>query len=269
MTSGASLKTAPEIERLRVAAEALERVFADLSTVIRPGITTRDIENVAGLALTRQGLQGILDGYRGYPALVCTSVNNVAAHGVPNDNVLADGDLVTVDISADRSGWKADAAWTYAVGNLKTQSRRLLRAAWRCTLAGAMAATPGRRVGDVGAAIAREARKLGCRVVREFTGHGIGQELHEEPVIPHHADGGTGGVILPGMVFNVEPVVTLGSGAVTKLADGWSYVTADASLSAQYEVTVAVGEDSPRILTLGRIGDRPPADEPPYGLSCG
>jgi methionyl aminopeptidase len=260
------MKTAPEIERLRMAAEAMERVFADLSTVMRAGITTRDIDHVAGLALKRHGLVGVLDGYRGYPALVCTSVNNVAAHGVPDERELADGDVVTVDISGDRAGWKADAAWTYAVGPVKRENRRLLRAAWRCTIAGAMAAGPGRCVGDIGAAIGLQARKLGCSVVREFTGHGIGQELHEEPVIPHEGSGGAGMRLEPGMVFNVEPVVTLGSGEVTQLSDGWSYITSDGSVSAQYEVTVAVREDGPQILTLGRLDGVCSADEPPYGL---
>lgn len=265
MSTGTCVKTALEIERLRVAAEALERVLADLATVIKPGITTKDIENVAELALTRHGLEGILVGYRGYPALVCTSVNNVAAHGLPGEYVLSGGDVVTVDISGDRGGWKADAAWTYGVGSLKAENRRLLRAAWRCTIAGARAAQPGGRLGDIGAAVGHEARRLGCTVVREFTGHGIGHALHEEPVILHESAAGTGTEIVPGMVFNVEPVLTLGSGVVTQLDDGWSYITSDGSVSAQYEVTVAVRESSSAILTLGRFGDDLATSGPPYG----
>ena len=265
MNIGTAVKTVLEIERLRVAAEALERVLADLAIVIKPGITTKDIEHVAELALARHGLEGILAGYRGYPSLVCTSVNNVAAHGLPGRYALSEGDLVTVDISADRAGWKADAAWTYGVGSLNAPNRRLLRAAWRCTVAGARVARPGGRVGDIGAAIGREARQMGCTVVREFTGHGIGRALHEEPVIPHESAAGTGAEIVPGMVFNVEPVVTLGSGVVTQLDDGWSYITSDGSMSAQYEVTVAVREDFPVILTLGRLGDDIATDGPPYG----
>ena len=265
MNTGTCIKTALEMERLRVAAEALERVFADLATVIKPGITTKDIENVAELALSRHGLDGILVGYRGYPSLVCTSVNNVAAHGLPGQYVLSEGDVVTVDIGADRGGWKADAAWTYAAGRLKAENRRLLRAAWRCTIAGARAAQPGARLGDIGAAIGREARLLGCAVVREFTGHGIGRALHEEPIILHESAAGTGPEIVPGMVFNVEPVVTLGSGAVTPLDDGWAYITSDGSVSAQYEVTVAVRESSGAILTLGRLGDDLANTGPPYG----
>jgi methionyl aminopeptidase len=265
MTGEPTLRNSLEIERMRLAAEALERVLAELAQVVRSGTTTADIENVVTLALKRHGLEPVLDGYRGYPAVVCTSVNNVAAHGLPGTQELRAGDLVTVDISADRDGWKADAAWTYGVPPLPASQRRLRRAAWRCTLAGARAARSGARLGDIGAAIEVEARRLGCEVVREFTGHGIGKELHEPPVVPHAGSAG-GGLVLPvGAVVNIEPVVSLGTGRVTQLDDGWSFVTADGSLTAQYEVTVAVREQGPEILTLGRLGGGWDLAEPPYG----
>jgi len=259
------LKTRLEAERLRQAAEALERVLADLSTVIRPGVTTADLENVARLALKRHGLTGILEGYDDYPSLICASVNNVAAHGLPSGHELAEGDILTVDISAERAGCKADAAWTYGVGRLGTEQRRLVRGAWKATLAGAMAARAGQRLGDIGAAITREAARAGCTVIREFTGHGIGNELHEPPVIPHVAEVGTGEPIVPGMILNIEPVLTLGSGRVTLLDDGWSYVTADGTLAAQFEVTVSVRSDRTDILTLGRHLPRLRGAAPPYG----
>lgn len=262
--SRSTTKTRLEIERLRIAAESLERVFADLSTVIRAGISTQDIENVAALSLTRHGLEPALEGYRGYPSLVCTSVNNVAAHGLPDDHDLREGDVVTVDISADRSGWKADAAWSYGVGRLRPDSRRLLRAAWRATMAGARVAVAGATMGDVGAAIEGEAQKLGCSVIPEFTGHGIGRELHEDPVVLHSGDAGAGMKLEIGMVINIEPILALGRGAAHKLDDGWSFVTADGSLSAQYEVTVAILDDGPAVLTLGRFGDWQSLGEPPY-----
>lgn len=265
MSTPSPLKLIPEVERLRVAAEALERVLADVATVVRAGISTSDIANVAALGLARHGLEGVLAGYRGYPAAVCTSVNNIAAHGIPGAYELAEGDLLTVDISADRGGWKADAAWTYGVGQVSSGSRRLLRAAWRCTLSGASAAVPGGHLGDIGAAIDTEARRHGCRVVREFTGHGIGRDLHEQPVVPHTGRSGTGSPIVPGMVLNVEPVLTLGDGSVTRLGDGWSYATSDGSLSAQFEVTVAVSECGPVILTLGRFGIPDLLRSAPYG----
>lgn len=265
MNDGTVLRTTIEIERLRLAAEAIERVLAELALIVKPGTSTDDIEHVAVLALKRHGLEGVLDGYRGYPSAICTSVNNVAAHGLPGMHVLGPGDLVSVDISADLSGWKADAAWTYGVGPLKAAQRRLMRAAWRSTIAGARAAVPGGHLGDVGAAIEAEAARHGCSVVREFTGHGIGRELHEPPVVPHHGKAGTGPEIVPGMVFNIEPVLTLGHGTVTQLEDGWSFVTADGAVSAQYEVTVAVRVDRVDLLTLGRLAGEIRDGYPPYG----
>ena len=259
------LKTRLESERLRQAAEALERVLADLATVIKPGITTVDIEHVARLALSRHGLEGVLEGYEGYPSLICASVNNVAAHGLPSAIELREGDLLTVDLSAQRSGFKADAAWTYGVGRLGTEQRRLVRGAWKATLAGAAAARAGGRLGDIGAAIAREASRAGCSVVRMFTGHGIGTALHEPPVVPHVAEPGSGDRIVSGMVLNIEPVLTLGSGEVIVLDDGWSYVTADGTLAAQFEVTVAVRSDRTDILTLGRHRAVLNGSAPPYG----
>jgi len=263
MSSKVSLKTRLEIERLRMSAEALERVLAELSQIIGDGVTTGDVEHVARLALSRHGLEGILQGFDGYPAVICASVNNVAVHGIPGNYTLKEGDLVTIDLSADRSGFKADAAWTYAVGRIGPDQKRLIRGAWRATIAGARAARAGKRVGDIGAAIVSEARKHGCAVVPELIGHGIGSELHEGPAVPHVGDAGCGEPILPGMVLNIEPVLTLGSGAVTLLNDGWSYITSDGSLSAQYEVTVAVHTDHTDILTLGRLGEDD-LRHPPY-----
>lgn len=259
------LKTRLEVERLRQAAEALERVLADLATVIRPGVQTTDLEQVTRLALARHGLNGVLEGYEGYPHPICTSVNNVAVHGRPSNYELQPGDLITIDVSAERSGWRADGAWTYGVGKIGSEGRRLQRAAWRATLAGAAAAQAGGRLGDIGAAIVAEAAKAGCRVVREFTGHGIGTDLHEPPTVPHSATRGSGEPIVPGMVLNIEPVLTLGSGEVTKLDDGWSYITADGALSAQYELTVSVRSDRTDILTLGRHRPVLHRSTPPYG----
>ena len=258
------LKIRLESERLRQAAEALERVLADLASVIRPGIRTSDLEQVARLALMRHGLSGALEGYEGYPHVICTSVNNVAAHGLPSDYALRSGDLITVDVGADLLGWKADAAWTYGVGRIGTDQRRLLRAAWRATLAGVAAARAGCRLGDIGAAIVREAGRAGCSVVQQFAGHGIGTNLHDPPSVPHVSAAGTGEPIVPGMVLNIEPVLTLGTGEVRRLDDGWSYITVDGALAAQFEVTVAVRSDRTDILTLGRHIPLLNPSMPPY-----
>jgi methionyl aminopeptidase len=232
--------------------------------IIRPGISTIDLDRVAELAMKRHGLQPELPGYDGFPGHVCASPNNVAAHGVPSDALLRAGDLVAVDISGSLSGWMADTAWTFGVGSLGNSAKRVRRAAWRATVAGARAARAGGRIGDIGAAIVSEARRHGCSVVREFTGHGIGRALHETPVVPHVAAAGEGDPIVPGMVLNIEPVVCLGNASVTLLADGWSYATADGSLSAQFELTVAVGADETSVLSLGGIAvDAAPNDVPP------
>lgn len=264
MNTYVPLKTSVEIERLRVAAEALERVIAELGLVVRPGVTTHDLEQVGVLSLARNGLDSALIGYDGFPAAICTSVNNVAAHGVPGSRVLESGDIVTVDVAAGRDGWMADAAWTFAVGRLAPAARRIVRAAWRATMAGVVAARAGGRIGDIGSAVEREAGRLGCSVVREFTGHGIGRSLHEPPTLPNVASDGSGEPIVPGMVLNIEPVLTLGDGSVHLLDDGYSYATTDGTLAAQFEVTVSVRSDRTDILTLGRHRGFAVHDGPPY-----
>lgn len=264
MNTYVPLKTSVEVERLRVAAEALERVIAELGLVARPGVSTRDLEQVALLSLARNGLDPALLGYGGFPAAICASVNNIAAHGVPGARLLESGDIVTVDVAACRDGWMADAAWTFAVGRLAPAARRVVRAAWRATMAGAVAARAGGRIGDIGSAVEREATRLGCSIVREFTGHGIGRSLHEPPTLPNVASDGSGEPIVPGMVLNIEPVLTLGDGGVHLLDDGHSYATTDGTLAAQFEVTVSVRSDRTDILTLGRHRAGPLSDAPPY-----
>ena len=257
------LKTQAEMGRLRLAAQALDRVFEELTMLVKPGVATIDLERVAQLALTRHGLEPELVGFDGYPFAICASPNNIAAHGMPGDQVLHAGDLVTIDISGSLNGWMADAAWTVGVGSLASDARRVLRAAWRTTIAGARAAVAGGRMGDIGAAIHAEAGRHGCTVVREFTGHGIGTSLHEPPVVPNEGRKGEGVPIVPGMVFNIEPVVCAGVGSVTMLEDGWSFVTADGSISAQYEITVAVRSDGTSILNLGGLAADAAPREPP------
>lgn len=259
-----SLKTRPEIERLRLAAVDLHGVFAELNGVLRPEIASIDLDRVAQLSFKRHGLKPELPGFGGYPHHLCVSVNNVAAHGLPDAYVIRPGDLVTVDASASRDGWMADAAWTFGMGGLGNDARRVLRAGWRATIAGCRACVAGNRMGDIGSAISKEAARHGCTVVREFTGHGIGRELHEPPAVPHEARTGEGEPLVPGMVLNIEPVVTNGSGGVTLLDDGWGYVTSDGSLSAQFELTVAVIASDTLILNLGGTSVHEAPREPPH-----
>ncbi|MFW5844269.1 MAG: type I methionyl aminopeptidase [Spirochaetota bacterium] len=262
-----SVKTSVDILRLAKPAQLLAKLFRGLPSVIRPGITTKQIESFCVSFLEKNNAEVVQQGYRGFPGAVCTSVNNVAAHGIPSDQALDVGDILTVDVSAGIQEWKGDGAWTYVVTSETPDQRRLLRAAWRASLAGVAMCRPGRRIGDVGFAIAQAAKQFGCNVVSEFSGHGIGRSLHEPPSIPATGQAGTGDEIVAGMVLNIEPVVTLGSGRVQLLGDGWSYVTADGALTAQFEHTVAVHHERNEILTVPKELGGLPTDFPPYYLA--
>lgn len=264
-----NVKTSVDILRLAKPAQLLGRLFRGLPSVIRPGITTKQIEQFCVAFLRKNNAEVVQQGYRGFPGAVCTSVNNVAAHGLPNDQPLESGDIITIDVSAGIQDWKGDGAWTYIVGSETQDQRRLLRAAWRASLAGVAMCRPGRRIGDIGFAINQAAKQLGCSVIPEFSGHGIGRELHEPPSIPATGQPGTGDEIVAGMVLNIEPVVTLGSGKVQLLGDGWSYVTNDGALTAQYEHTVAVQQARNEILTVPKELAQLPTDFPPYYLAGG
>lgn len=259
-----SLKSTLEIDRMRLGATLLYRTFRELSDYIAPGRFTAEIDRFVDLALRRNGAHSALSGYRGFPAHACVSVNDVAAHGLPDRTMLSKGDIVSVDIAADLAGWKSDATWSFGVLPTPPEGRRLIEAAWRCTKAGLTAARAGARVGDVGAAIEAEAARLGCAVIDSFAGHAIGRELHEDPLIPHTGSPGVGSVLEAGMVINIEPIVTFGAPTVTKGKDGWSYRTVDGAPAAQYELTLAVLEDERRVLTLGGIGPEQMGEGPPF-----
>lgn len=260
------VKTSLEIVRLAKPASYLGFLFRELQRLVLPGVTTAELNRFCELFLAERRMHPTHHGYRGFPAASCISVNAVAAHGLPGNYCLRTGDVVTVDVGAGYAGWKADAAWTYVVGTPGPDQRRLLRAAWRSCLAGIHACRPGRRVGDVGAAIQRAAAEFGCSVVAEFIGHGIGRTVHEAPAVPNVGRNGTGTPIVAGMVLNIEPVVALGGPDVMLLGDGWSYATRDGSPTAQYEHTVAVFAARTRVLTLPALDDEDHriADFPPF-----
>lgn len=258
------LKTVAEIARLRRASALLHQVFKVLAGLIRCGTNTEALQGAALSQMRARGLTPALRGFAGYPHDICVSVNNVAAHGVPGSTALEPGDIVTIDLSADLAGFKADSAWTYLVPPVAPAMRRLARVAWQVTMAGVNAAHGGSRMGDLAAAIARTADRLGCRVIPTFTGHGIGRSLHEGPVVPNAGEPNTGVPIVPGMVLNIEPVVTTGSGEVRTMEDGWSYITADGAPTAQYELTVAVRSTGPKLLNDGDAEDRWSFKQPPF-----
>ncbi len=249
MDAQVSLKTSIDVARIRRACRMAESCLRYLGSRIRVGVTTEALDREAAEFLEAHDAVPALRGYRGYPGCICASVNNVAAHGIPSNRKLEDGDLVSLDITVSVNGWHGDAAWTFLVGKGTPDSRRLLRAAWVASLAGVRAAQAGSRIGDVGAAIQKAARKFGCSVIEDYVGHGIGRAMHEDPMVLNFGTADTGMRIVPGMVFTVEPMLNLGGRDVHVSTDGWTLVTSDGSLSAQFEHTVAVFRDYTEVLT--------------------
>ena len=259
-----SLKTSIDVGRIRRAGKVAEECLRFLKTRIRPGITTAQLDRLAESFLKEKGAVPALKGYRGFPGCLCASVNNVAAHGIPGEAALEEGDSVSLDITVNVSGWHGDAAWAYIVGRGGPDARRLVMAAWKTCLAGIRAARAGGRIGDIGEAIQQTARMHGCSVIEDYVGHGIGRAMHEDPMILNFGERNTGMRIVPGMVFTVEPILTLGGSEVRVTEDGWNLVTRDGSLSAQFEHTVAVFKDRTEVLTFSHGDIQSYIDFPPF-----
>ena len=252
MDAEVSLKTSIDVARIRRACRIAEECLQYLADCVHPGVTTRDLDLLAARFLEEHNAAPALRGYRGFPGCICASINNVAAHGIPSNRKLEDGDLISLDITVSVEGWFGDAAWSFIVGKASPDSRRLVRAAWKATLAGIRAARAGGRIGDIGAAIQKTAKSFGCTVIEDYVGHGIGRAMHEDPMVLNFGTADTGMRIVPGMVFTVEPMLNLGGREVHVSNDGWTLVTTDGSLSAQFEHTVAVFRDYTEVLTFSR-----------------
>ncbi|AKU92566.1 type I methionyl aminopeptidase [Vulgatibacter incomptus] len=230
----------------RAAKETLEYVAARLAA----GITTADIDDWVRADTARRGGTPSQLGYEGFPAAVCTSRNHVVCHGIPSPRErVQSGDILNVDVTTGVDGFHGDTSATFFIGEPSPEARHVVEAARRCRDAGIAAVRAGARLGDIGAAIEEQARREGCSVVRELGGHGIGRTMHADPHVPHFGRAGTGLRLRAGMVFTIEPMVNLGGPEVRFLDDGWTVVTADGSLSAQFEHTVLVTEDGCEILT--------------------
>ena len=249
MDAEISLKTSVDVARIRRACRVAEKSLRYLAPCVRPGISTEELDRLAGRYLEGCGAVPALRGYKGFPGCICASVNNVAAHGIPSNRQLESGDILSIDITVSVEGWHGDAAWTFLVGEASPDCRRLQKASWRASLAGIRAAVAGNRIGDVGAAIQEAARRFGCSVIEDYVGHGIGRAMHEDPMVLNFGTADTGMRIVPGMVFTIEPMLNLGGRDVRLSLDGWTLVTADGSLSAQFEHTVAVFRDYTEVLT--------------------
>jgi methionyl aminopeptidase len=243
------LKRPAELDAMAAAAVINREALGAVEAAIAPGVTTAELNAVAEDAILSRGGTPAFKGYHGFPGTLCTSVNEVVVHGIPNDRPLADGDIVSIDIGTWYGGYAADMARTYAIGRVSDEARRLIDATERSLQAGIDAMRPGNRLGDVSAAIQRVVEDAGFWVVREFVGHGIGSTFHEQPNVPNFGRAGTGPVLRPGLVLAIEPMVTVHRTAVEVLEDGWTAPTADGCLAAHVEHTVAVTDDGPWVLT--------------------
>lgn len=231
----------------RISARAL-RLVGD---AVRPGVNTAELDEIALDSIRADGAEPAFLGYHGYPRTLCTSVNSQVVHGIPAaDVVLSEGDILSVDVGAVFEGYYGDNARTFAVGRISAEAELLLTVTARSLGAGIEVCTPGNRLFDIGHAVQQVAEGSGFSVVREYVGHGIGRSMHEDPNVPNYGVAGTGPRLEPGMVLAIEPMVNAGGAAVESLADGWTVVTKDGSLSAHFEHTVAVTEDGPLVLTL-------------------
>ena len=245
------LKTPDEIEAIARAGAIIARLFEELPARVQPGVTTGEIDRFAADFIRgHDGAKAAFKGLYGFPRSVCISVNEEVVHGIPKDDrVLAEGDIVSVDVGVKLDGWYSDAAVTLAVGQVDAETRRLLDVTEAALMDGIREARSGRRLGDVGHAIQTAAESAGFSIVRDLVGHGLGRSLHEEPQVPNFGKPGRGLALRPGLVIAIEPMVNQGSAEVHTLDDKWTVVTADRMLSSHFEHTVAITEDGPRVLT--------------------
>ncbi len=244
-------KSAAQLALMRRAGRIVAEMHEVCTGAARPGTTTAEIDRVARGVLERRGARSNFLGYHGFPAVVCTSPNRVVVHGIPRDDVvLADGDVLSLDCGAIVEGWHADAAVTIPIGEIDTESTRLLEVTRQSLEAAIAAVEEGGRLGDVGAAVEGFAESAGFSVVREYVGHGIGTAMHEPPEVPNYGPAGRGMRLKTGHVLAIEPMVNAGGPETDVLDDGWTVVTRDGSRSAHFEHTVAVTEHGPEILTL-------------------
>ena len=239
-----------EIEKLRRVNQLVGRILAELRAMVAPGVTTEALDVAAEARVRAAGAEPAFKGYHGYPATICASVNEQVVHGIPSRRQLSDGDILSIDMGAKLDGYYGDCAVTVAVGRVTLDAERLLRVTEESLLRAIDAVKPGARVSDIGAAVQAHVEAAGFSVVREFVGHGIGTSLHEEPQIANYGPSGRGPRLAEGMVLAIEPMVNMGKPAVKVLADGWTAVTRDGSLSAHFEHTVVVTGDGCEILTL-------------------
>jgi methionyl aminopeptidase len=259
------LKTPEEISLMRVAGRLAAEVLDFIAPHVRPGVTTGELDRKCHdyIVHDQKAIPAPLNyappGYKPFPKSICTSVNHQVCHGIPGDRVLTTGDILNIDVTVIKDGFHGDSSRMYCIGEPSIQARRLCDTTYECMWLGIRTVRPGAFLGDIGAAIQQHAENHGYSVVREFCGHGIGSKFHEEPQVLHYGRSGSGLGLQPGMTFTIEPMINAGKAAIRELADGWTIVTKDHSLSAQWEHTVLVTESGQEVLTLSSGTPPPPS----------
>jgi len=242
-------KSPEDIATMREAGVILTDALSSLEAAIAPGVTTAELDAIADDVIRSAGAAASFKGYRGYPASICTSPNDVIVHGIPGPDRLENGDIISVDVGVYLNGFHADSAWTFPVGTISPEAARLLEVTEASLLAAIGECRPGARIGDVGYAVEQVATVAGFSIVREYVGHGVGRALHEEPQVPNYGPPGRRELLSPGMTLAIEPMVNVGGPETRLLADGWTVVTLDGSLSAHFEHTVAITPEGCDVLT--------------------
>lgn len=259
------IKNAADIAGMRIAGRLAAEVLDFITPYVKPGVTTGELDRLCHQYMTE--VQGTVPaplnyappGYRPFPKSICTSVNHQVCHGIPGDRVLKNGDVLNIDVTVIKDGYHGDTSRMFFVGEPSIAARRLVEVTYECMWLGILQVRPGARLGDIGHAIQTHAERHGYSVVREFCGHGIGKRFHEEPQVLHYGKPGTLDPLLPGMTFTIEPMINAGRREIRELADGWTIVTKDHSLSAQWEHTVLVTDTGYEVLTLSAGSPPPPA----------
>jgi methionyl aminopeptidase len=244
------IKSAAEIEKMRISGAILRKVHNAIASHVVPGASTMDLERIAVERIASLGAIAAFKGYHGFPAALCTSINNEVVHGMPNDKrILKEGDILSIDCGCIVDGYYSDAAVTYPIGKVSATTERLLSVTLASLEAAIQQCHPGGRLGDISFAVQQPCEAAGFGVVREFVGHGIGRAMHEDPQVPNFGPAGKGPRLKAGMVLAIEPMINAGKPEVRVLPDGWTAVTVDGSYSAHFEHTVAITKDGPLVLT--------------------
>jgi methionyl aminopeptidase len=246
---GIVIKSGREIEIMRQAGRITAETLAAVAASVRPGITTGELDEITCRTITKQGATPSFKGYRGYPASLCASINEEVVHGIPGKRVLKEGDIVSLDIGAHYQGYHGDSAVTVAVGKVSSRVQALLDATQAGLAAAIAAAVAGARVGDISHAVQTTVEALGFSIVREYTGHGVGRDLHEDPMVPNWGEPNQGALLRPGMTLALEPMINMGGWTVKVKPNGWTVVTRDGSWSAHFEHTIAITDGEADILT--------------------